>query len=214
MHRIRVLVVDDHAILRDGICSLLALNDDIEVVGQAENGKQALQLVASTHPNVVLMDIAMPEMDGLQATRQIIGSYPTVHVLVLTQYDDNSYISSLLEAGACGYVLKRSGGEEIINAIRSVHHQGAYLSADVAREVVAQRRAGTRSKRPKDAGGLTRRELEVLALIVEGLSSREVAERLCIAHKTAMVHRSNIMRKLGVHKSTELVSYAIREGLV
>ena len=214
MSEIRVLVVDDHAILREGICSLLALRDDVQVVGEASNGHEAVRQVAQTHPHVVLMDISMPEMDGVEATRQIRRSFPNTQVLILTQYDDDMYISSLLEAGACGYVLKRSGGEEIVNAIRNVHTKGAYLSPEVARQIVAQRQKGRRQKPTGKAGQLTRREREVLALIVEGLSSREVAERLCIAQKTAMVHRSNIMRKLDIHKSTELVSYAIRRGLV
>jgi len=213
MPKIRVLVVDDHAILRDGICSLLSLREDIQVVGQAANGQEALQQVAKTLPHVVLMDISMPGMDGLEATRRLNAVYPNIRVLILTQYADDKYISSLLEAGAVGYVLKRSGGEEIVTAIRSVYHQGAYLSPEVAHQVVTQRQNAP-PRQPKNMAGLTRRELEVLALIVEGLTSREIAERLCIAHKTAMVHRTNIMRKLGVHKSTELVSYAIREGLV
>lgn len=213
MGKIRVLVVDDHAILREGICSLLSLRDDIRVVGEAANGREALQQVARTLPHVVLMDISMPGMDGLEATRQLKATYPNIRVLILTQYADDKYVSSLLEAGAVGYVLKRSGGEEIVAAIRSVRHHGAYLSPEVAHQVVTQRQQRP-TRRPKNTSGLTRRELEVLALIVEGLSSREIAERLYIAHKTAMVHRTNIMRKLGVHKSTELVSYAIREGLV
>ena len=214
MRKIRVLVVDDHAILREGICSLLSLRDDIQVVGEAANGQEALQEVAKALPHVVLMDISMPGMDGLEATRRLKETYPNIRVLILTQYADDKYVSSLLEAGAVGYVLKRSGGEEIVAAIRSVYHQGAYLAPEVAQRVVAQRQKPATLRRPKNSAGLTRRELEVLALIVEGLTSREIAERLCIAPKTAMVHRTNIMRKLGVHKNTELVSYAIREGLV
>ena len=210
---IRVLVVDDHAILREGIRSLLERSDDIAVVGEAGNGAEALALVEALHPDIVLMDLAMPEMDGLEATRRLHQHHPEVKVLILTQHDNQEYIAPALQAGAVGYVLKRSGGREVIAAIRQVHEQGAFLQPAVAREVIRDyAAAGSGGVAP--AARLTEREREVLRLVVEGKSNKEIAQLLVISPKTASVHRTNIMEKLGVRNSAELVRYAIEHHLL
>lgn len=207
-----MLIVDDHAILREGVRSLLTLQEDIEVVGEAADGAGALREVAELCPDIVLMDIAMPGMDGIEATRRIKQTSPQTKVLVLTQHDNKEYIFSVLQAGAAGYVLKRAGGAEVVAAIRGVHKEGAFLPPRVAREVIAHyvRPAAAEPRGPR----LTEREKQVLILVAEGKSNREIAEPLCISVKTVMVHRANIMEKLGVHSRTELVKYAIRQGLV
>ncbi|MFQ5340429.1 MAG: response regulator [Anaerolineae bacterium] len=210
--RIRVLVADDHAILREGICSLLSLRPDIEVVGEAVDGREALEKVEALRPDVVLMDISMPGMDGVEATRCITEAHPETRVLVLTQHDQKGYIVSLLQAGAVGYVLKRAGGAEVVTAIRAAYQDGAFLPPGVAREVLVHY-----IHKPQEEDGqphLTEREREVLKLIAEGLTTQEIAQQLRISAKTVMAHRANIMDKLDIHKSTELVRYAIRQGLV
>ena len=213
MPDIRVLIVDDHAILRDGIRSLLKRQEGITVAGEAGNGREALDRVAELQPDLVLMDVAMPVMDGLEATRRITEVHPEVKVLILTQHDSQEYVGPLLAAGASGYVLKRSGGREVVAAIRQVFEQGAFLQPDVARQVLqgyTQARNQTKTNEPH----LTGREREVLRLTVEGKSNKEIANILIISPKTVSVHRSNIMTKLGVRGSVELVRYAIQHKLV
>lgn len=210
---IRVLVVDDHAILREGIRSLLERYDDITVVGEAGNGIEALAQVEALRPDIVLMDLAMPEMNGLEATRRLRQSHPEVKVLILTQHDNQEYIAPALQAGAAGYILKRAGGRELIAAIRHVHEQGAFLEPEVAREVIREYAAGGAGNAAPIAR-LTEREREVLRLVVEGKSNKEIAQLLVISPKTASVHRTNIMEKLGVRNSAELVRYALENHLV
>lgn len=212
MPKIRVLLVDDHAILREGLRSLLSLQDDIEVVGEAADGQAALELVGLLQPDVVVMDIAMPVMDGLEATRCLKKEHPETRVLILTQHDNREYVFSLLQAGASGYVLKKAGGAEVITAIRGVYAEGAFLPPHIAREIMERY-----IQRPPEETGrphLTDREQEVLRLVAEGQSNKEIAELLCLSVKTVMVHRTNIMAKLDIHNRTELVKYAIRHGIV
>lgn len=210
---IRVLVVDDHAILREGIRSLLERYDDITVVGEAGNGTEALAQVEALRPDIVLMDLAMPEMNGLEATRCLRQSHPEVKVLILTQHDNQEYIAPALQAGAAGYILKRAGGRELIAAIRHVHEQGAFLEPEVAREVLREYAAGGAGN-TAPISRLTEREREVLRLVVKGKSNKEIAQLLVISPKTASVHRTNIMEKLGVRNSAELVRYALENRLV
>ncbi len=212
MAQIRILVVDDHAVLREGICALLARHSDLAVAGEAGNGSEALQQVQALRPDVVLMDISMPEMDGLEATRYIRAHFPETRVLILTQHDSKEYVMPLLEAGASGYILKKAGGAELVNAIRAVFSGGTFLYPPVATQVVERAVQNTAEAVPVPQ--LTERECEVLRLVVEGLSSREIAERLCLSVKTVMTHRANIMEKMGVHNSADLVKHAIRAGLV
>jgi DNA-binding NarL/FixJ family response regulator len=209
MNPIRVLVVDDHAVLRDGICSLLAAHSDLLVVGQAADGVEALDQLAAARPDIVVMDISMPRMDGLEATRQIKARAPEVRVLILTQYESREYVLPLLKAGAAGYILKKAGGAELVNAIRTVAATGAFLHPSVTRAVMDQ---VSQSEVPQ--AHLTPREKQVLTLIAEGLSSREIAVRLSVSEKTVLVHRTNLMEKLNIHNRAELVRYAIREGFI
>jgi NarL family two-component system response regulator LiaR len=212
MPEIRVLVVDDHAILREGIRSLLENQPDVCVVGEAADGQEALEKVAITQPDLVLMDIAMPQMDGLEATKRIKAAHPEVQILVLTQHDNREFVLPLLEAGAAGYVLKRSGSRELLAAIRGVMEEGAYLQPAVARQLIDQhvRRRLSKAQAPQ----LTGREAEILQLVAAGKTSREIGLLLNISAKTVSVHRSNLMAKLGVHSSAELISHAIHHGLI
>lgn len=213
MPDIRVLIVDDHAILRDGIRSLLERQEDITVVGEASNGREALTRVGELQPDIVLMDVAMPVMDGLEATRHIKEAYPEVRVLILTQHDSQEYVTPLLKSGASGYILKRSGGREVVSAIRHVYDEGAFLEPGVARHVL---RDYNRTNEDTQTGAptLTERERQVLELVVEGKSTKEIARALVISPKTVSVHRSNIMSKLGVHNSVELVRYVMQHNLL
>lgn len=215
MPDIRVLIVDDHAILRDGIRSLLARQEGIKVVGEASNGREALARVGELRPDIVLMDVAMPVMDGLEATRRIKESYPEVSILILTQHDSQEYVSPLLQAGASGYVLKRSGGREVVTAIRQVYKEGAFLEPGVARQVLKDYTEAAEGQVERKAEHhLTERERQVLELVVEGKSNKEIARILVISPKTVSVHRSNIMAKLGVHNSVELVRYVMEHNLL
>lgn len=211
MDKIKVLVVDDHAIMRDGIRALLALQEDIEIVGEAAEGREAIKKTEELAPDVIIMDIAMPGLDGLEATRRIIKKHPTVKVLILTQHDKREYILSSIKAGATGYVPKRAVGSELLSAIRAVHRGDSFLSPYAAKALVDHYRQQTEAE-PYDR--LTAREREILKLIAEGHTSREIASLLFISLKTVLGHRAKIMEKLGIHNSTELIKYAIRKGLV
>jgi DNA-binding NarL/FixJ family response regulator len=209
--KIKVLVVDDHAMMRDGIRALLALQEDIEIVGEAEEGREAVKKTEELMPNVIIMDIAMPGLDGLEATRRITRKNPMVKVLVLTQHDKREYVLSSIKAGARGYVPKRAVGSDLLSAIRAVHRGDSYLSPYAAKALVDHyRRQG--EAEPYDR--LTAREREILKLIAEGHTSREIASSLFISLKTVLGHRAKIMEKLGVHNSAELIKYAVRKGLV
>lgn len=214
MGTIRVLLVDDHAILREGIRALLALSKDIEVVGEAGDGQVAIEQARELSPNVVLMDIAMPDLDGLEATRRIKERFKNVKVLILTQHENREYVFPILKAGADGYVLKKAAGTELISAIRAVHEGGTFLYPTVAKTVVEDylRPDGTVSDRRHPR--LTDREIEILKLVAEGKSNQEIADLLCLSAKTVNGHRTNIMEKLDLHNRTELVKYAIRTGLI
>jgi DNA-binding NarL/FixJ family response regulator len=214
MDRIRVLLVDDHGIVREGVRAMLSLNQEIEVVGEAADGREAIKQARSCAPNVVVMDIAMPGMDGLQATKRLARDFPEIRVLVLSQHDNERYILPVLQAGASGYVLKRSVGAELLEAIRTVHKGDCWLPPRVAQTVLSYCRQGP-SALPDDGEGLlTEREQEVLKLVVEGYTSREIAEFLFLSKRTVMCHRANIASKLGIHNRLELVRYAMRTGVV
>ncbi|MGE5249738.1 MAG: response regulator [Bacteroidota bacterium] len=207
---IRVLVADDHAILRDGIRSLLESQEDILVVGEAENGQQAIESLQQYLPDIVLMDISMPGMNGLEATRFIRDHFPQIKVLILTQHENREYIAPALQAGAAGYVLKRSGRRELLNALRQVHEQGAFLPGRITSEMLENyaRDAGNHENR------LTQRERQVLQLIVDGKSNKEIAVGLGISPKTVSVHRTNAMAKLNVQTTVELIRFAASNPLM
>ena len=213
MSKIRILIVDDHAILREGVRALLSTQEDLAVVGEASDGQEAIAAVERLDPDVVLMDIAMPGLGGIETTIELKKQGRRAKVLILSQYEDREYVRRLLKAGVSGYVLKKSAGAELAGAIRAVHRGGLVLDPEVARVAMAE--AG-----PASAGGadpyesLTDREKQVLKLVAEGKSNTEVADVLGISVKTAMSHREHVMEKLGVHNRTELVRFAIKRGVI
>ena len=211
MDKIKILIVDDHAILRDGIRALLSLHEDMELVGEASEGREAVEKVQDLAPDVVVMDIAMFGMDGLEATRRISKKSPQVKVLVLTQHDNKEYILSAIRAGAAGYVPKRALGSDLIAAIRAVYMGNSVLYPSATTVLIKDYLRQTK-KEPYDR--LTDREREVFKLVADGHTSQEIADMLFISVKTVLGHRTKIMEKLDIHNRTELIKYAIRKGLV
>jgi len=208
-------VTDDHAMVRDGVCALLALTGDIEAVGIATNGREALEMVRELTPDVVLMDIAMPIMDGVEATRRIHKEFPKLKVLALTQYDDKAYVFPVIEAGASGFISKTAASSELVAGIRSVHRGDSFLSPSVARFLVEDYQQIASMKGSQDPyEQLTNREREVLKLVAEGHTTQEIAAMLVLSPKTVERHKTNLMSKLDIHNRTELVKYALRKGII
>jgi len=217
MDKIKVMLVEDHVLVREGTRELLNREKDLQVVAEAGDGEEAVQLAAEHRPDVVIMDIAMPRLNGLEATQQIKAINPAIIVLVLTAYDDDQYIFAFLEAGAAGYLLKDVCTEDLIKAIRAVHAGESVLHPAIARKVVNYfaRRAARRQTDESEEnrlGQLTKREREVLKLAARGMTNREVASKLTISVRTVQVHLSNVFSKLGVGSRTEAVLYALRQG--
>ncbi len=212
MTRIKVLLVDDHAILRAGLRSLLETYDDIEIVGEASNGEEAIQKVRELKPDVIVMDVMMPRMNGLVATRYILEENPNARVLMLTQYGNKEYVLPLLEAGAGGYVLKQAADTDFVRGIRAVYEGNSYLYPPIAKLVLEALMAGEDPSDPERR--LTPREREVLILVAQGYTNSEIAEILHISPKTVDVHRTRMMNKLDLHNVAEIVRYAIRRKLI
>jgi len=212
--KIRVLIADDHAILREGVKALLQATQDIEVVGDAADGLQAVEQARKLDPDVVLMDIAMPGLGGIEATLELKKLGVRARVLVMSQYEDREYVRRLLKAGVSGYVLKKSAGAELANAIRAVHRGGLVLDPEVARTAMEEARPGEGKAGGDPYESLTDREKQVLKLVAEGRSNKEVAEVLGISVKTAMSHRERMMEKLDIHNRTELFRYALKVGVI
>ncbi|MCL5045343.1 MAG: response regulator transcription factor [Actinobacteria bacterium] len=215
MDKIRVLLVDDHTILREGIKMLLEAQPDVEVVGEAEDGEEAVAKARALKPDVVLMDVAMPKLNGLEATRQIKKEDPGAQVLILSMHETEEYILPILEAGASGYVVKQTAAQELVSAIRAVYNGNSFLYPTVARKVIESFLRRSQPAKPDPAHDvLTERELEILKMVAEGLTNQQIAEKLFLSIKTVQAHRANIMEKLDIHDRVELVKYAIRNGLV
>src|SRR3989304_4733542 len=213
MSKVRVLIADDHTMLGEGLRALLAPCDDIEVVGEAADGREAIAQVARLCPDVVLMDIAMPGLGGLEATLEIRRQWPSTKVLVLTQYGNRQYVLSILKAGAAGYVVKGAAASELVTAIRAVHRGEAFLSPTAA-QAVLERYLGGEEGVVEGYDHLSDREKQVLKLAAEGKTNKEIAALLCLSVKTVMGHRASLMEKLDLHNRTELVRYAIAHGLI
>lgn len=215
MKKIAVLIVDDHTLVRDGIRSLLALTADIEIVGEAADGREALEKVRQLLPDIVLMDLAMPIMGGLEATRRIRREFPTTKVLALTQYDDSEYVIPVIEAGARGFVTKMSSSSELASAIQAVYKGDSFLSPSAAAALVDECQQSTIAEGEQDPyQQLTDREREVLKLIAEGYTAREIAEMLVVSPKTVEWYKSSLMNKLNIHSRTDLIKFAIRKRVI
>ena len=215
MKKIRVLIVDDHTLVRDGIRALLSLVADIEVVGEAANGREGLEKVAELVPDVVLMDISMPIMGGLEATRRIRREFPKVRVLALTQYDDSEYVIPVIEAGARGFVTKMMAFSELASAIQAAYRGDSYLSPSAAAALIeeCQQKFGTEGDRDPYQQ-LTDREREVLKLVAEGHTAREIADMLVVSPKTVEWYKTSLMNKLNIHSKTDLIKFAIRKRII
>ena len=216
MKKIKVLLADDHALMREGCRMMLELETDFEVVGEAQDGRQAVDLANNLQPDVALMDIAMPSLNGLEAARQIHKAIPATKVLMLSGHSEDAYVQAATEAGAAGFVLKENSAQEVRQAIREVHQGKKYFSPDIVRHFDRRK-----LPLPSGAGGrnpppvhLTSREMEVLQLIAEGNANKQTAAELGIHFKTVEKHRGHLMEKLDIHHTAGLTRYAIRAGIV
>jgi DNA-binding NarL/FixJ family response regulator len=216
MSNINLVVADDHNILRSGLRALLACEADFNIVGEATSGREAVTLARELSPNVVVMDLAMPLLNGMEATRQIVETCPDVKVIVLSAYDDDEHLESALAAGAAGYLLKHTAMDDLIEAVRQVHQGNAYFSPTIARRLSEKQLAGLH--RPKEKATrpnpLTSRETEVLQLIAEGFVNKQIAAELNRSVKTIEKHRQSLMRRLDVHCTADLVQYAVSKGVI
>ncbi|MFC2066747.1 response regulator [Chloroflexota bacterium] len=215
MKKIRVLIVDDHTLVRDGIRALLSLVADIEVIGEAANGKEGLEKVRELVPDVVLMDLAMPVMSGLEATRRIRKEFPKTRVLAVTQYDDSEYVIPIIEAGACGFVTKMVAFSELASAIQAAYRGDSFLSPSAAAALVDEYQQKAPADGEKDPyQQLTDREREVLKLTVEGHTARQIADMLVVSPKTVEWYKTSMMNKLNIHNKTDLIKFAIRKRII
>jgi DNA-binding NarL/FixJ family response regulator len=214
MSNISVLLAEDHTIVRKGLVSILENELGIEVVGEAEDGREAIQKVEELEPDIVVMDISMPILNGLDATKQIKKRFPQVKVIILTMHINEEYILEVLHAGASGYVIKQAVPTELITAIDSVYHGEVFLSPKVSKTVIQEYLKQAQAGKEKAEPQLTDREREIVQLIAEGHSNRKIAEMLYISIKTVEAHRSKIMEKLDLHSVADITRYAIRKGIV
>jgi DNA-binding NarL/FixJ family response regulator len=216
MEKIKVLLADDHTVVRQGLRVLLEAEQDITVVGEADNGRQALRLALKLQPDVVVIDVAMPQLNGVEATRQIIKEVPGARVLVLSSYSDDEYVRQVTEAGAAGYLLKQTAAQDLIRAIREAKNGNAFFSPAISKRILENYReaflkgvpAGTRVDR------LTSREAEVLQLVAEGKVNKQISAELCVSVKTVEKHRQQVMNKLNIHDVAGLTRYAISKGII
>lgn len=213
--KIKLLMVDDHELVRAGLRMLLQTQSDFEIIGEVDNGRDAVAKARELQPDIVLMDITLPDMDGFEATRQIKHAQPKAAIIALTMHESDEYFFKMLNAGASGYVPKKAAPTDLVSAIRTVHEGGVFLYPSLAKSLVRDfmGRASDGSERAS-LDGLSEREQEVLRWIADGLTNQEIGDKLTISVKTVERHRANIMAKLNLHSRTELVKYAIRKGLI
>jgi len=216
MPHITVLLAEDHLIVREGLRALLKIETDLRVIGEAANGREAVALAAKLNPDVIVMDIAMPLLNGLEATRQILHAAPKTKILILSAHGDDAYVDNVMALGAAGYLVKQTAGEVLPTAIREVHHGKHFYSPSISkRRFQHQRQARAMGNLPKkDAPKLTSREMEVLQLIAEGKANKESADVLHISVKTIEKHRQKVMEKLNIHDTASLTRYAISTGII
>jgi len=214
MRKIKVVVADDHTILRQGIKALLDNQEGIEVVGEAKDGREAIKTMEELLPDVILMDIAMPGLNGLEATRRIKKKFPKVKVVVLTMHANEEYIFQILNAGADGYLVKETAFQDLISAINAVHKGEAFMSPSISKKVMTDYIQRAQGEEKVGFDTLTTREREILQLVAEGNSNKKIAEALFISPKTVETHRAHIMDKLNIHDRAGLIKYAIRKGMI
>jgi two-component system, NarL family, response regulator LiaR len=213
MNKIKVIIADDHALFREGTHSLIGHEKDMEVIGEASDGEEAIKLVTELHPHVVLMDIAMPKVNGIEATKRIKADFPSTAVLILTAYDNDQYIVALLEAGAAGYLLKNVSGSDLVNAIRAVHAGEAVLHPAIAKKVFNRLGSTAReAEEPPQVDELSEREMQILRLAAKGMSNQDIAVQLYLSRRTVQAHLANIFRKMDVGSRTEAVLKALRKN--
>ncbi len=210
---IKVLIADDHAIVRTGLRALIHSEPAMELVGEATGGYEALELVKKTRPDVLVLDLSMPDLDGIAVTRQVKPQFPDLHILILTLHEDEALLKAALKAGASGYILKRAAETELISAIHTILRGDLYVDPSMVRRLLTDETPPTAAS-PQSAETLTPREIEVLKLIVQGYTNRQIGEELSISVRTAESHRANLSDKLGLHSRVELVRYAREHGLI
>ncbi len=216
MQKIKVLLADDHNVVRQGMRALFVMEEDIEIVGEAANGRLAVQMAKKLMPDVVVMDIAMPLLNGLEATRQITNQVPTAKVLILSTYSDDEYVQQLTEAGAAGYLVKQTAANDLLKAIREAHKGNAFFSPSIAKRLRDHCREAFVSGQPakQRTQSLPSREAEVLQLIAEGQPNKQIASELCISIKTVEKHRQQLMNKLNIHDIAGLTRHAVSKGII
>jgi len=215
MPEIHLLLVDDHEIVRTGLSMLLESESDIKIIGQASNGLQALEMASQLHPDVVIMDITLPDISGIEVTRRLKAQNPEIAVVALTIHEDQQYFFEMLQAGADGYVPKRAASDDLIKAIHAASNGEVYIYPSLAKVLVADFLNQTGDEKTRESvNGITAREQEVLGMLAAGKSNDDIAAVLSISKHTVARHRENLMRKLGLHSRSELVKYAIRKGLI
>ena len=211
----RILIADDHAMLREGMRNLLEQEKDFELVGEATNGEEAVKIAKELKPDIVIMDIVMPKLNGLEATKQIKQATPATSILILTAYSDIRYIIGLLEVGACGYLLKNSPGKDVVKAIRAVRSGESILDPEVTRKLIQRLSNLSKSEEQRGAGGqLTTREMEILNWASQGLSNKEMSEKLFISLRTVKAHMTNIFNKLGCSSRTDAIIKGLKQGYI
>ena len=215
--KITVVIADDHAILRQGLESLIKQQEDIDVVGDASNGYETLEIIEAKHPDILILDIAMPRLNGIEVSKKIRNKFPETKIIILSMYDNQEYIFELFSSGVSSYLLKESVASDLISAIRAVYKGDFYLSPSISKKVInGFLQVGPEGilKRVESQTILTNREREILQLIAEGYSGREIAELTKTSIKTVNAHRNNLMKKLNIHRKTELIKYAIQNGII